>query len=202
MLSLMPIAPRPARTMPPSESSSRSTIFSPKLVGPVAARMSNLRAPQRAEKVPSCGRRRSAMSMSATTFVADTSARPSEPPNPAEFWRTPSMRNRTCNSSPVFGSRWMSVARMAIALAMSCCTATTALDVSLSFTPASLPSIRVPSFFRSTTVSVGFTSSAAARPRSSFVRCSPCVAGRSQPSTNRSGRSRRSGAAARSRAPT
>ena len=146
----------PSETSPPlitplSASSSRSAIFSPKLVGPDAARTSNFRPALRREKAPSCGRRRSAISMSAQTLRAETTAFPAAPLSVETFCMMPSMRQRTITSSAPLGSRWTSVDRISIAFSKICCTVFTAREASRSRPSPPCPSTGLPSFFRITT---------------------------------------------------
>ena len=94
------------------------TIFSPHTVGRVATRRSTVPPPDGTDRRPSCGIRRSAMSMSAMIL--------SRLVTPAVMVRgermtscsTPSMRNRTRRSFSV-GSMWMSEARSEIACEIS-----------------------------------------------------------------------------------
>ena len=141
---------RPFFTIPPSESRSRRAIFSPKFVGPEAARMSNLRPSKRTANVPSCGRRRSAISISESTFRAEIEDFPSAAQSVVRFCMTPSTRQRTAISSPLFGSKCMSVAPFLIAFSNKSWTTRTAFDAARSI-PFPCPSIGEPSFFKRTT---------------------------------------------------
>ena len=94
------------------------TIFSPHTVGRLATRRSIFLPPKVTESRPSCGTRRSAMSMSAMIFRRLMTPAWIERGDRMMSCSTPSMRNRTRSSrSP--GSMWMSEARSAIAWAMS-----------------------------------------------------------------------------------
>ena len=176
--SRMPRAPSPAFTMPPSASRRRRAIFSPKLVGPEAARTSNLRSCISTANVPSCGRRRSAISMSLSTFTAETTARPSAPAICDTFCSMPSIRQRTTSSSPAFGSRWMSVARSCTALVKISCTVFTAWEISRSSPSLPRPSTGVPSLRSSTMpVAAGVATEARGEKISPNCRSRPsCVA--------------------------
>ena len=105
--------------MPVAElSRMRMTTFSPHTVGRVATRRSIMRPPWLTDSRPSCGLRRSAMSMSAMIFRREMTP----------FWMffgarcisciTPSMRYRTPRSNSP-GSMWMSLARSWMAWLMS-----------------------------------------------------------------------------------
>ena len=137
----------PFLTISPSESSNLSAIFSPKFVGPEAARISNLWLLKRTANVPSCGRRRSAISISERTLSAEIDDFPSAAQSVVIFCMTPSIRQRTTTSSPLFGSKCKSVAPFLIAFSNNSCTVRIAFELLRSI-PVPWPSSGEPSFLR------------------------------------------------------
>ncbi len=88
-------------------SSRRITIFSPSTVGEEETRMSSGMRRICAVMRPSCGRRRSATSMPASTLMREVSAGCSASGMRHSSCRMPSMRSRTIVPSSA-GSMWMS----------------------------------------------------------------------------------------------
>ena len=97
-------------------SRSRSTAFSPQMVGKVDVRTSTPRPLTVALKRPSCGFLWTAMSIPDSTFNRATTAGPSTGSRFATSCMVPSTRMRS-RRLVLVGSRWMSLARPAIARA-------------------------------------------------------------------------------------
>ncbi len=95
----------------------RITTFSPLIVGIIETRMSTVRVPALTPIRPSCGLRRSAMSIFARIFRRDTVAACSSAGTKILLCRIPSIRYRT-RVYFVFGSMWMSLALYRIASEM------------------------------------------------------------------------------------
>ena len=102
--------PRLSSAMSPrSWASSRSTMDSPNAQGTVETRMSMSLPAMRREMRPSWGRRRSAMSIPATSLMRDATAGKRSIGCVRRVCSTPSMRMRTAKLSSA-GSTWMSEA--------------------------------------------------------------------------------------------
>ena len=91
-------------------SKTRTTIFSPNAVAMLDTRSSTSRSARWVLIRPSCGRRRSAMFMPASTLMRETTAPCTESGSVSMSCRMPSIRNRI-TASLARGSRWMSEAR-------------------------------------------------------------------------------------------
>jgi len=103
---------------PASLLSTRMESFSPLSTPALATRKEAVAPSLRAMNPPSCGRRRSEMSMPETALMLLMTARAVASLTSFTVRRTPSMRSRTVYVESFFGSIRMSLARRSRALAM------------------------------------------------------------------------------------